>query len=216
MELRRTANAGFLLTLDGVTIALDGVCREVPPYPATPPAERDRLLAAPPDLLAFTHAHADHFDPAFAAAFSGRIVAPAQLAAELPGKSVADETVTCGTVRVIPVPTRHIGRSCLTTAHRSFIIEGSQRLFFSGDAAPVQLARLREYGRADVLVAPFAYATTPAAVRLVNEAAPRMLVVAHMPLRSNDPDGLFAAVEAMLPHLEMPVFLPEIGQIVRS
>lgn len=214
MQLRRTANAGFLLTLDGVTIAMDGVCREVPPYSATPPAERDRLLAAPPDLLAFTHAHADHFDPAFAAAFAGTIVAPAQLSEALAGRPVTDEPVTCGRLRITPVPTRHIGSSCLTTAHCSFMIEGSQRLWFLGDAAPAQLRLLRAYGRPDVMIAPFAYATTPAAVRMVNEAAPRALVLTHLPPRSKDPDHLCAAVDAMLPHLQMPTVIPDLGQTV--
>ena len=44
MELVRTANAGILLKLDGKTILLDGVCREVKPYPATPPKLREQLV----------------------------------------------------------------------------------------------------------------------------------------------------------------------------
>ena len=43
MELRRTANAGVLLKLDDVEILLDGVCQEVKPYLATPPAEKEKL-----------------------------------------------------------------------------------------------------------------------------------------------------------------------------
>ena len=98
MELRRTANAGFLLTLDGVTIAMDGVCLAASPYQATPPAELARLSAAPPDLLAYTHCHADHFDPDFAATFCGPILGPEQVAQALPGKQVTDQTVAVGGV----------------------------------------------------------------------------------------------------------------------
>ncbi len=216
MELRRTANAGFLLALDGVTIALDGVCLEVSPYQATPPAELARLSAAPPDLLAYTHCHADHFDPGFAAAFVGPIAGPDQVAQALPGKQVTDQTVAVGHVRITPVATRHIGKACLTTTHRSFIIEGTKRVWFMGDATPAQMAQLAPFGQPDVLIAPFAYATTPAAVRMVNEIGPKLLVLTHMPLRNNDPAGLWPAVEAMAPKFSMAVILPEMGQSVKT
>ena len=51
MEIRRTANAGVLLKLDGVSILMDGVCREVKPYPATPPEERALLSSCYPDVM---------------------------------------------------------------------------------------------------------------------------------------------------------------------
>ena len=216
MELRRTANAGFLLTLDGVTIALDGVCLEVSPYQATPSAERAKLMAAPPDLLAYTHCHEDHFDPNFATSFSGPILGPEQVAQALPGKAVSNAATAMGKVGVTPVPTRHIGKASLTTTHFSYILEGSSRIWFMGDATPAQMAQLSPYGKPDVLIAPYAYATTPSAVRMVNEISPGMLVLTHMPLRENDPAGLWHAVEAMLPQLSMAVIIPEMGQTVKS
>ncbi len=211
MELRRTANAGFLLRLDGVTIAMDGVCLEVSPYQATPPAELARLQAAPPDLLAFTHGHADHFDPAFAAAFPGPIVGPGSL---LPGRAVTDGPFSLRGVRIIPVSTRHIGKPGLTTAHRSFIIEGSRRIWFTGDAAPTQLPALAPFGPVQVLIAPFAYATGAGAVDLVNAAAPQLLVLTHLPEQAQDPAGLWPAVRAFLPRLAMPVVIPAMGQTI--
>ena len=214
MELRRTANAGFLLTLDGAKIAMDGVCLAASPYQATPPAELSRFAAAPPDLLAFTHCHGDHLDPAAAAAFPGPILGSEQVAQLLPGKSVSDGSAMVKGVRIMPVATRHIGKSCLTTVHRSFIIEGAKRVWFMGDAAPTQMALLSASGAPDVLIAPFAYATTPSAVRMVNEAAPRLFVLTHLPARDNDPAMLWDAVTAMLPQLHMPVLIPEIGEIV--
>lgn len=216
MELRRTANAGFLLTLDGVTIALDGVCLEVSPYQATPPAERTRLAAAPPDLLAFTHCHPDHFDMVFAATFSGPVLGPDQVAQALPGKDVSGSCLTVGGVSITPVPTRHIGKASQTTSHFSFVIEGSHRVWFMGDATPAQMAQLAPYGKPDVLIAPYAYATTASAVRMVNEIAPGMLVLTHLPLRENDPASLWAAVEVMLPQLSMAVTIPEMGQTAKS
>ena len=79
MELRRTANAGILLRLDDKEILLDGVCREVKPYSATPQLELDRLMARWPDAVAFTHTHEDHFDPAYAESYhaaTGRMAIP--------------------------------------------------------------------------------------------------------------------------------------------
>ena len=215
MQLRRTANAGFLLTLDGTTIAMDGVCLEVYPYQATSPAERAKLLAAPPDLLAYTHFHEDHLDPAFAAAFPGPILGTDQVAQLMPDQKVYCRAVTAGSLRVIPVATRHIGAFAATTSHQSLVIQGSSRVWFMGDATPTQLKQLLPYGRPKVLIAPFAYATTPLAVRAVQEIAPDHLVLTHLPLRNNDPDGLWQAVEAMLPQFSMPVLIPELGETIQ-
>ena len=66
MEIRRTANAGVLLTLDDTKILLDGVSREVKPYLATPPAEKEKLLSSWPNAVAFTHYHEDHCDSSYA------------------------------------------------------------------------------------------------------------------------------------------------------
>lgn len=216
MELRRTANAGFLLKLDGAMIALDGVCLEVPPYQAAPPAERDRLLAAPPDLLAFTHDHADHFDPAFASAFqkhTGRpILGTGQVATALPDCRVQQEAALIRGVRVGAVPTRHIGKSGLTTQHLSFIIEGSRCIWFAGDATPTALGAITGFPRPDVLIAPYAYVTTGAALRVVQALGPKQLVLTHLPLRGHDPDGLWASVDAMLPQCGIPVSIPDISE----
>lgn len=216
MELRRTANAGFLLKLDGVMIALDGVCLEVPPYQAAPPAERDRLMAAPPDLLAFTHHHADHFDPAFAAQFQKRTLRPIlgtdQVARAIPGCRVVEDALRIRSVRITPVGTRHIGKFGLTTDHVSFIIEGSKCIWFAGDATPTQLGSITGFPKADILIAPYAYVTTGAALHALQAMQPEHLVLTHMPLRSCDPDGLWKAVEAMLPQISIPVSIPGISE----
>jgi L-ascorbate metabolism protein UlaG (beta-lactamase superfamily) len=212
MQLRRTANAGFLLTLDGMTIAMDGVCLEVTPYQATLPAERAKLLAAPPDLLAYTHFHEDHFDPGFAAAFRGPILGTDQVAQLLPDKAVSLGPVTVGSVTVTPVATRHIGAYGATTSHQSLVVEGSSKVWFMGDATPAQLKQLMPFGKPRVLIAPFAYATTPSALRTVNEAAPEYLVLTHLPLKNNDPSALWDAVAAQLSGFSMPVLIPELGE----
>ena len=49
MRVKRTANAGVLLELDGARILLDGVCGEIKPYLPTP--ETEALLFAKADSL---------------------------------------------------------------------------------------------------------------------------------------------------------------------
>ena len=210
MKLTRTANAGFLLELDGAVIGLDSVCLAVSPYLATPPSERDRVTNAAPDLLAYTHSHYDHFDPDFAQRFTGPILGP--VATALPGKTIPLAPVTVKDVRITPVTTRHIGKSDLSEGHCSFIIEGSRCIWFTGDAGPVQLNALAVFPKPDVLIAPFAYATTPSAQRMVHASGAKELVLCHLPLREQDPDGLWPAVEAMLPGFGIPVRIPDIGE----
>ena len=62
MRISRVSNAGVLLELDGVKILLDGFCTGHGPYLATPAHIRESLMTNPPDMLAFTHEHPDHFD----------------------------------------------------------------------------------------------------------------------------------------------------------
>lgn len=219
MELRRTANAGFLLKLDGAAIALDGVCREVPPYLATPPAERDGLLSAPPDLLAFTHTHADHFDAEFAAAWFAQtgkpILGSGEVAKSLPQCRVEPEKMNVGSLQLTAIPTRHIGKSCLTSGHVSFIIKGTACVWFAGDATPTALSGLAGYPAPDVLIAPYAYVTTGVAMRVLSELAPKHLILTHLPLPEQDPYGLWEAVRRGVSQLHIPVTIPELSQTLQ-
>lgn len=191
MELTRTANAGILLKLDGVSILLDGVCREVKPYPATPPEIRAKLMEQWPDIVAFTHMHKDHYDPAYAAAYIGQtgrvILGPGQVKGSM-------KPVTVGNVAVIPLSSRHIGTAGKTVEHASFIVEGSQCLWFMGDSAPSQW-RNKDLPKPDVLVVPYAYANTPASWALTQSFGAKQTVLLHMPPKEDDTLGLWDAVQ---------------------
>ena len=191
MEITRTANAGVLLKLDGVTILMDGVCREVKPYPATPPETKAQLTACMPDVVAFTHAHKDHYDPGFAAAVlqkNGVILGPSDCHGTM-------QPMTVGGVRITPVSSRHIGAAGKTTLHASFIIEGSCCVWFTGDAAPTQWQRC-DLPKPDVLIVPYAYCTTPSAWTAAKNLDAKKIVLVHMPLKENDTLGLWDAVYA--------------------
>ena len=191
MELIRTANAGILLKLDGKTILLDGVCREVKPYPATPPKLREQLVENCPDLVAFTHIHKDHFDPAYAAAYAGRtgrvILGPAQLKGAM-------DTVSLDGITVTPVPCRHIGAAGREVEHCGFVVKGSQCVWFTGDSAPTAW-RGKDLPKPDVLVVPYAYVNTPASWALTQTFGAKKIVLLHMPPREADETGLWQAVE---------------------
>ena len=190
MKLTRTANAGVLLELDGVTILLDGVCREVKPYPATPPEIKAKLTEVIPDVVAFTHAHKDHYDPGFAACAlqkNGVILGPSDCHGIM-------EPLVVGNVKITPISSRHIGAAGKTVNHASFLIEGSKKILFTGDTAPLQWNRI-EIPKPDVLIVPYAYANTATGWELTKSMVAEAVVLLHMPAREEDTIGLWPAVE---------------------
>ena len=196
MKLTRTANAGVLLELDGVTILMDGVCREVKPYPATPPEIKAKLMEKIPDAIAFSHAHKDHYDPGFAAYVlqkNGVILGPVECHGSM-------EPQTVGSVRITPVASRHIGAAGKTTPHASFIIEGSCCVWFTGDAAPTQWQQ-KKLPKPDVLIVPYAYCNTPAAWGATQNLGAAHIVLVHMPTLNDDSLGLWDMVRATTDNL---------------
>ena len=218
-KFTRTANAGGLLELDGTAILLDAVCGGVGPYLPTPPALLEELTARRVDLAAFTHAHPDHLDPSAVTeclyAWGGAtVLGTREVAAALsPWPVTVGEPVAVGDVLVTPIPSRHIGAAYRNMEHSSLLIEGSRRLLFAGDAAPTQWEGSPL--RPDVLLAPFAYAATDAAWRIVESLAPGRLVLLHMPARENDPEGLRQAVENVLSrHGDILTDIPDMGETI--
>lgn len=212
MEIRRTANAGVLLTLDDVRILLDGVCQEVKPYLATPPKIARDLIACPLDVALFTHNHPDHFDPDYCRKIESPIYATQQVVNELPGIAQTGKTAVIGKVKVSAVPTRHMGHYGKTTEHQSYVVEGSQVVWFLGDASPTELRKLAPFPKPDVLVIPYPYISTPAALKMVGEYLPCKIVLLHMPLENDDPEGIWQSSNAGMEHLKAYLHLPGMGE----
>jgi L-ascorbate metabolism protein UlaG (beta-lactamase superfamily) len=210
MKITRTANAGVLLELDGVSILMDGVCREVKPYPATPPEVKRTLMEHFPDVVAFTHAHKDHYDPDYAAEYEkqtgGVVLGPE----DLPRCSAVMQPCTVGAVTVTPVSSRHIGAAGKTTSHASFVVSGSRCVWFTGDAAPTQW-RQCDLPKPDVLFVPYAYATTQASWALTQSLGASKIILVHMPDREEDTIGLWDAVKSTVGNDEI-MCIPEMGQ----
>ena len=191
MKITRTANAGVLLELDGGSILLDGVCREVKPYPATPPEVKTELERNFPDVVAFTHAHKDHYDPDFAATYLKQTSGVILGSRDCRG---IEKTLTVGGVLITPLSSRHIGIAGRDIIHYSFLIEGSKRILFTGDAAPTQWHQLN-IQKPDIIIVPYAYATTSAAWITTQKFGAESIVLVHMPDREDDDIGLWDAVE---------------------
>lgn len=204
MEIRRTANAGVLLTLDDVTILLDGVCEEVKPYLATPPQEWQKLTDTWPDVVAFTHVHEDHFDASYAETY-----------ARATGREVVSQKVRVGQVTVTPVFTRHMGHWGLTTPHQSFVIEGSRKIWFLGDASPNQMKQFTSFDKPDVLVVPYPYVSTEMALKMLTNYLPCKIVLLHLPLKEYDPDGIWQTVAPGLDQLKQYLYLPLLGETIQ-
>jgi L-ascorbate metabolism protein UlaG (beta-lactamase superfamily) len=212
MQIRRTANAGVLLTLDDASILLDGVCQEVSPYLATPAEIRQELMCCPPDAVLFSHHHEDHFDPDYCLAANKPIYSTVQVAGILPGLVRLEKTCSVGKIKITAVPTRHMGHYSKTTQHCSFVIQGSQTVWFLGDASPTELKQLSDFSKPDVLIVPYPYIGTPAALKNVLELLPCKIVLLHMPLREIDPDGIWNSITDGIESLKANLYLPELGE----
>lgn len=202
MKIQRTANAGVLLTLDGVRILLDGMCPDAYGYPGTPDHLRKEIGENLPDIYAYTHTHEDHYDPVFAAKFrqaGGVIIGPGE------GTSVTVRGVT-----VTATPNRHIGKA--DCAHCGFVITGSQCLWFMGDSAPVKWRGREDLPRADVVIGPYAYAIA-SGWEITKSLNAKEVIILHLPPKENDPYGLWPAVFGNVKNISN-VRIPDIGDVL--
>lgn len=211
MEIKRTANAGVLLRLDGKQILMDGVCREVKPYPATPPRVREHLLRELPDALLVTHSHADHYDAAFVSEYLQKTAGPVLGPADIPFCSM--EACYVGDVKITPVASRHIGKT-EPIGHMSFILEGSRCVWFLGDASPLLWQARGDLPKPDVMIVPYAYGMG-SGWEICKKLGAQSVVLLHLPERAADPYGLWDAVEATAGQGSGPaLYIPAMEQTI--
>ena len=209
MLIERTACAGVLLTLDGKRILMDGVCREVKPYPATPPAIRTRLESSLPDALLLTHKHEDHYDEAFVSQYVQNTAGPVLGPADIPYSGQND--LTLGNIRILNLESRHIGKA-QPLEHRSFVLSGSKCVWFLGDASPLLWKNRRDLPKPDVRLVPYAYAIGNG-WDICRSLGASSVVLLHLPQQGNDPYGLWEAVrQTVAQHPGPALYIPEIGE----
>ena len=207
MEIQRTANAGVLLEMDGVSILLDGLADRVEGYLPTPESIADRLLENPPDVLAFTHYHADHCSEALLLPYRKQNLRPI-----FGPESLYAGNMKCGEVTITPVESRHLGRTEPGLQHVSFIIQGSKCVWFMGDAAPLQWKNRSDLPKPDVLIAPYAYGNTESAWNLTCNLT-KQVVLLHLPDREKDTYNLWKAVENIAcKDTSAKLWIPQIGE----
>lgn len=209
MILKRTANAGILLALDSVSILFDGVSREGTAYPATSDYMQDALIKERPDAICFTHIHPDHYDPDFVKRYKREVDGPVIA----PDEGGAHEILQIGSVKITPVSSRHIGRVGIDVPHISYIVEGSSCVWFMGDAAVLQWKNRSDLPKPDVLIVPFAYATTETSWEITKSLGAKYVVIVHMPERDKDPYQLWHSVTTTInDEDEIKLWIPDIGE----
>ena len=209
MEIQRTANAGVLLKMDGVSILLDGLADRVEGYTATPAEMAEKLLENPPDILAFTHYHKDHCSDALLLPYRKQNLRPIY-GPELLLKGA----MQVGNVTVTPIESRHLGKTEPGLQHVSYIINGSKCVWFMGDAAPLQWKNRTDLPKPDVLIAPYAYGNTKAVWDMSCSLA-KDIVLLHLPNREKDIYGLWECVDSTTAHRKgTNLWIPEIGESI--
>lgn len=185
MFVKLTANAGVLVDIDGVSVLLDGVCKKTEHYLATPSHISKELTENFPDAVGFTHTHSDHYDEDYANLYKLKTLRP------ILGPECSSLQV--GNVEIKAIPTRHIGKSNIL--HHSFIIEGSQRILYTGDASPLIWKNIEGIPQIDVLIVPFAYCNTVTSWESTLSFKAKKILLVHMPDRENDPYMIWNSVE---------------------
>lgn len=200
--------------MDGVRVLLDGVSAEVYPYSATPPSIRDALLSSPPDAMAFTHDHPDHFDRDYVNCMQNRTHLPVLGPVGLPVAGLISERLELGKLTIRAIPSRHIGKQERGAAHVSFLLEGSRRVLFTGDASPLQW---QETGlpKADVLIATYGFGISKTGWQIAKSCGAEAVIFLHLPEPQRDPYGLHDALkQAAGRDQTVRQYTPDMGQSI--
>jgi len=204
VKIKRTANAGVLLEIDGVSILLDGICGEISPYLATPQQIRKELYAKLPNAVAFTHFHTDHYDRDFALFFEQttkrEILSP-----------LKKGEIEVGSVKIRSVDSRHIGANDIE--HISFVLTGSRCVWFMGDASPATLKGMDNYPKPDVLFVPFAYLNSNSAFKTTKSLNAAHIVLLHLPDPKKDTYKIWENVKNFIMS-EQNIHILDVGETV--
>lgn len=205
MELIRTANAGVLLKIDGISVLLDGVSKELYPYLGTPDNIREELSSSFPDIVAFTHTHEDHYDGDYVSAYESKTHRTALGPEDL-------YPLEQNGIKIYRINTRHLGKA--KVPHVSFVITGSKTVWFMGDATPASLKEMHDLPKPDVLIVPFAYGLTPSAWRDTLNTDAERIIFLHLPDVENDEFKLRETLQNTVDDMSCAVILKLAEKII--
>lgn len=211
VELQHVANAGVLITIDGLKILIDAPIRNgIPPYQTSSPDVRTLLehARAPYDGIAailITHWHDDHFNAEAVAAHLSRSpktrlissaeivqrvqkaapgVPASQLIAVTPDSGSSIATALDDRVRIHVLRIRHNDARRMPEQHVGFLLQGTRTVLHVGDADPAaaNFAVLKELPKIDLALLPFWYVSDATNRAFVaSSIAPRQIVGMHVP-----------------------------------
>jgi hypothetical protein len=78
----------------------------------------------------------------------------------------------------------------------------------------MELKKLASFQKPDVLIVPYPYISTEAALKMVEAYLPCKIVLLHMPLDKNDSQGIWQSAKAGMEHLKAHLYVPEMGEIL--
>jgi hypothetical protein len=82
-----------------------------------------------------------------------------------------------------------------------------------GDASPLNLRKMENMPKPDVLIAPFAYFNTPSSFEAAKKTGAKNFVIVHLPEEENEENNLWRDVKSVTEE-EKGVFLMKIGETI--
>ena len=72
-----------------------------------------------------------------------------------------------------------------------------------------------DFQKPDVLMIPYAFVSSPSAVKLLEQYLPCQMILLHLPAPEDDPEGIWPAIAAGVKQLEQYLYLPKMGERIR-
>lgn len=186
--MRHMSNAGVIIQLDELSLGIDLFTEHtIPPYQPMPEELRDSLMQSEKSLtlLTGTHCHGDHYQSGRTGAYLSAHSLCSFFMPALEGRPSEVFHWEKGSLRLIFLPTVHMGQFLDIPHYSILILWENHSIFISGDARPsaALYQTLSSYIRnLDVLICPFPCLSLKSARKnLSSFFVPRQIFLVHLP-----------------------------------
>lgn len=212
-----SANAGIALHVGQAKLLIDALHdQKIGPFSPVSPAQWDSMQSHEaffaPELICFTHCHADHFSEELTAQAMQFWPRAALLLPEMhfPGQyllSGQEGSLSCENVSLRFFKLPHEGRKFASVPHYGFLIsQGDIHILIAGDcevASPV-LAEAVAGISIDLALLDFPWLTLRKGRQFIQEhICPKHLLIYHLPFAQDDCVGYRAAAQKSIPRLDI-------------